>query len=140
MKKSWMIFIVVVVILVLIGGFFLLQNKNVSTKDASSQPSSQDKNLDPNTFSSCQASTLTTPFGPGSYIIKVIGIENGNCHWQLSLQMPQGNQTKDCNYPLEQMSNNAFSHLFGGDKTGTGCLSDVCKQQESLQIRYCKEV
>jgi hypothetical protein len=133
MKRGVTIGIVAgIVLILLIIGFFVLTNSS------NNQNNNQDLNQD--TFSSCQASTRTTPFGQGNYVIKVIGIENGNCHWQFSLQSSNSSQTKDCNYPLAKMSNDAFNHLFGQDKTGTECSSDVCKQQDSLQQTHCKTI
>lgn len=131
-SKTWIVFVVLGVV-VLAGAviFFLMNNSNNSNNQNNAQ------NLNQNTFSSCQASTQSTPFGQGSYTITIIGIENGNCHWQFSLQQPTFTQTKDCNYPVADMSSAAFNHLFGGDKTGTECSSDVCKQQENLQQTYC---
>jgi len=136
MKTAYIIAIIVAIILVLIGGFFLSQNKSTS-----SQTPNQIPDLSQNTFSSCQASARATPFGQGgTYIVRIIGLENELCHWQFSLEMPQVNQTNDCFYPIEQMSDKASQHLFGMDKTGTECLSDTCKQQESLQAQYCKQI
>jgi hypothetical protein len=129
-KKGVLIGIIVGVVLILIvAGFFILTNN----------PGSQNnQNLNQDTFSACQSSTQTTPFGQGgTYTISVIGLENGNCHWRYSLQLPGLNQTQNCYYPLSDMSSKAFEHLFGQDKTGTECLSDVCKQQDSLQQTYC---
>jgi len=131
MKKGVLIGIIVGIVLVLvIVGFFVLTNNSGSQNN---------QNLNQNTFSSCQPSTQTTPFGSGgTYTINVIGIENGNCHWQYSLKLPSLNQTKDCHYPINEMSENAFKHLFGEDKTDTECLSDICKQQDNLQQTYCQ--
>lgn len=129
-KKTWIIFVVLGIFVVLALIIFLMNG-----------PKNQNNNLNQNTYSSCQASTQKIPFGQGeTYTITVIGVENGNCHWQFSLQGPSYNQTEDCNYPINQMSNNAFNHLFGQDKTGTECSSDVCKQQASLQQTYCKVI
>lgn len=134
MKRGVMIGIITGIVLVLlVVGFFVLTNS----------PKNQNNTLDltQNTFSSCQTSVKVTPFGEGgTYTVQIIGLENGLCHWQFSLQMPQGNQTNDCFYPIEQMSDQASQHLFGMDKTGTECSSDVCKQQESLQNTYCKAI
>lgn len=132
MKRGVAIGIIVgIVLILLIIGFFVLTNRPKDNQNNT-------QNLNQDAFSSCQAATRTTPFGQGEYIIKVIGVENELCHWQSSLQMPNLNQTKDCFYPLDKMSDKAFQHLFGQDKTGTECSSDLCKEQESLQQTYCK--
>lgn len=139
--KTWIIIILSVFVVLVLVLFLMNGLSNQNSNQLNIQPTVQPpaKNLDQNAFSSCQTATRVTPFGQGSYIITVFGVEKGVCHWQFSLQFPQSNQTKDCNYPLTQMSNNAFSHLFGQDKTSTGqCLSDICKQQDSLQQTYCK--
>lgn len=129
-KKIWIILVVLAAIVILALVVFLMNN---------SSNQNNNPNLNQSTFSSCIASVQSSPFAQGeTYTIRVIGVENGACHWQYSLTGPILNQTTDCNYPLDQMSTDVFNHLFGQDKTGTECSSALCVQQESLQQTYCK--
>jgi hypothetical protein len=131
-KKTWITFVVLAVVIILaLAVFFIFGPENQNTQSQNT--------LTPDTFSSCQASILIMPVGEGAtFTIKVIGTESENCHWQFLLQTSNLSQTKDCNYPTAQMSNDTFYHLFGQDKTDMECLSDICKQQDSLQDTYCK--
>jgi ABC-type transport system involved in multi-copper enzyme maturation permease subunit len=127
-KKIWILFVILAVFIVL-GTVVLLMNS----------PKSQNTSNNQNAFSSCQQSTQTIPFVQGeSYTIAVLGVANGTCHWLFSLQGANLNQTKDCHYPTAEMSNDVYNHLFGQDKTGTQCSSDVCKLQDALQQNFCK--
>lgn len=129
MKKIWIVFLILALAIFLVNG---CGSQNVNQNN---------QNLNQDTFSSCKASSQTVPFGQGgTYTIRIIGPEKGTCHWQYAIQIPQLNQTNDCFYPLENMSDKAFQHLFGADKTGTECSSDLCKQQDGLQQTYCKPV
>ena len=96
--------------LILVAAMFLVNG-------CGTQNQGSNQNFNQNTFTSCNPSNQTVPFGQGGrYTIRVIGIENGTCHWQYALQLPQLNQTKDCLYPKDKMSEKAFQHLFGQDK------------------------
>jgi len=130
MKKKVLIVLIVGIILIISITIFL-----ILTNDAQNQ---KDFVLNKDTFSSCQPSTFKTSFAfVGTYTITVIGIENGTCHWIYSLKMSKTNDTKNCYYPPDKMSDKVFGHLFGEDKTGIECSSDLCKQQENLFQTYC---
>lgn len=89
--------------------------------------------LDKN-FEVCAPAEFSTPFvGGTTYTITVLGADGDKCHWTTTTAF----DSKDCLYPLTEMSNRAFGHLFGTDKTGTDCSSANCMNQEELQQTYC---
>lgn len=137
MKKRINLYLICALFLII---FFVAGcGKSNQNQGNDSNQSDNQNNLNQNAFLSCQASQQKNSLGNDvTYIIKVIGVENQTCHWQYVIQSSQFNQTNDCFYPLDKMSDNAFQHLFGQDKTGTGCSGDTCKEQESLIQTYCK--
>lgn len=95
-------------------------------------------------FSSCHLSSQLIPFGQGeNYTITIIGNLNGICHWQYSLNGSASNgsivnETKNCNYPINYMSEDVINHLLEQDKTANQCSSNLCMNQEALIETYCK--
>jgi len=125
--------------LMIVASLFLLNGCGTSNQGNQGSNQGQNNNLNQNAFSSCQASKMTIPFGnDGTYTIEIVGIESEKCHWRYSIDMPQVKQSFECYYPLDKMSNNAYNHLFGIDKTGTECISEICKEQEGLLTSYCQ--
>ncbi|MDD2647037.1 MAG: hypothetical protein PHV78_03375 [Patescibacteria group bacterium] len=70
-------------------------------------------------FLRCQPATLSMNLGEGvTYVIKVLGLEDGKCHWQSTITSGQtpSSETNDCYYPLADMTTDTIDHLFGADK------------------------
>jgi len=99
---------------------------------------------DPSCFSThfleCTPSELEMPFGDDStYIITMIGAENGNCHYTAKIIDKQGNVfngvSTDCLVPLDKMTSERMEHLFGVDSTPG--KEAVKAEQDKLDADYC---
>lgn len=120
--------IVVVLILAVLaaGSYFLFANKSAAP--------SFSKN-----FLQCNPSELKMKFtGASSYVITVLGVENGACHYtakvvdQSGAVLPNGPVGIDCRVPQALIIADTLDRLLGQDKTPS-----VAAEQTKLQTDYC---
>jgi hypothetical protein len=84
-------------------------------------------------FMACSPATFSMPFVQGEYVVEVIGLESGNCHYTLSNFAVDIN----CSVPKELITEDRVGHLFGMDKNPG--KEQVLAQQNALDSTYCNQ-
>jgi len=92
-------------------------------------------------FTKCEISELRIPVDNGAtYSVKVSGITNGKCSYQVQVRDAQGQPTGSpgmtCNMPVASLSQDALGHLFGFDKAAG--REAVKAQQDQLETAHCQ--
>lgn len=147
MNKGISIAIWIILAIAVIGVIVLIaqpkDNSNVTPVDnpnATTPTTCTDPSCFNTHFLECMPSELEMPFGDDStYIITIIGAENGNCHYTAKVVDKQGNVftgvSTDCLVPLDKMTSERLEHLFGGDNAPG--KEAVKAEQDKLDADYC---
>lgn len=157
MKKGIIIGLVIVIVAIVLLLIFLPpKNSSTTTPETVSRTNGNNTENGVVTYTDagqfvphfihCEAGNLKMlfPSNDGNtffYIIKVAGIQNGNCNFVAYVSDAQGNklppgmpgpQGANCSIPIDKFSENTVKHMFGGDENDT-----VREEQTRLQQQYC---
>jgi hypothetical protein len=153
MNKNTIIVVLVVIILV-VGGYFFFVKQGSAPATTPTPTASQPNQTpvvytDPSSFapsfSQCSSSEFKTAF-PGNnatFVITVLGVENGKCHYtvkivdQNGVAIQGGPPGVDCKVPKELMSDDVLGHLFGMD-TAPG-KEQTLAEQTKIETDYCNK-
>lgn len=85
-------------------------------------------------FLACQPAEFKMPFLQQSeYSISIIGKENGNCHYTMSVT---GQAASDCIIPMNLINDDRFGHFFGQEKVPD--KEEIAAEQQKIDTDYCQ--
>ena len=85
-------------------------------------------------FIVCQPAEFKMPFlQQAEYSISIIGKENGNCHYKMSVT---GQGASDCLIPMNLMNDERFGHFFGQEKVPG--KEKIAAEQQKMDSDYCQ--
>jgi len=92
-------------------------------------------------FLACAKSELKMPFmGNATYTITVLGLQDDNCGYTLSVVSADGTPVpgtnRQCLVPKNIITSDTFGHFFGED--GAPGKEGVKAEQDRIQATYCK--
>lgn len=139
MRKDFLLALLTLIALTLISGC-AQQNTEATGQEGTAVKCTDASCFQPQ-FLACNPSEMKMPFmGGTNYIITVVGLENGKCHYYFQIldnegKLPTGMQITDCIVPKEKITADTFGHFFGQD-SGPGSEA-VKAEQDKIQADYC---
>jgi len=140
MKKNTWIIIAIVILAIIIIAYLFAKGKNIAPANVNQNESASCS--DPTCllpyFINCQAGEMNMPFDSGIYTIKVLGLEDEKCHYQVAIKDNTGALLApglECRVPKEMITNDRFDHLFGGDKVAG--KEAILTEQNQIDQNYC---
>lgn len=137
------IIIAVVVILVGVLGFLIMKKLAGGPQSTGVGTTKKVTCTDPTClaprFLSCSLTELKMPFQEQfTYVISVLGIENGKCHYTSKVVDQNGTVVQsevDCKVPKELVTSDVLGHFFGQDKASG--KEAIKAQQDKIESDYC---